>query len=530
MGETEGTKGRLGVPAQAAASNDRAPVWWMEPVWLVGRVRPGLREAALADRSWLNRVPVMWVALPALAIFIPLLITLLHATTPQSEQPAPDVWAVVIRDVFTESLPFMAVALVLGIVSPAAGALLVVVFGAGNLLVTFISGELDPIVGATFGRLVSYALFWLLVVEIPLVGRWIAEWTMRSEDAAVARRVASVAFGAVAIAFMVSVWTHAVPMLITVVYFRTSMWGGPFLAAVQPLQEHGLRLAWVGAGAGVAVLGLRYLGARPHLSPRIQPITASTPGWRLAGYVTSVAFPLALMAGLIHSPIDVAVLLVGLIGARPLGAAIASATGLAGLLARVPVPVRLVLGVVLAGLLAKAYFSVFFDIEVSRFFHANVAIVLGLLVISVVAAPRPSRTGSTSTVGRVLVAMAVVLARPTPVFADNCGDWIDCVGDTTRAAFAAAAAAAMFAAKFMWDWARDVFGAPQPIGTLDKLASEEGAAAQAGAFDAIRNRVAQRAMGEGQDQRAEQIRNMSSGEFYQAAKRGDFSDLGVSPF
>jgi hypothetical protein len=510
--------------------NNRAPVWWMWPLWIVGGVRSGLREAALADRSWLNRVPVMWVALPALAIAIPLLITLLHATTPQSEQPAPDVLAVVIRDVFTESLPFMAVALVLGIASPAAGALLVVVFGVGNLVVTFISRELDPILGATFGRLVSYTLFWLLVVEIPLFGRWIAEWMMKSEDAAVSRRVAAVASGAVAIAFMVFAWAQATPMFITVVYFTTSMWGNPFLAAVQPLQEHGLILVWVGAGAGFTILGLRYMGARPRLSPRFQPIALSTPGWRLAGYIASIAFPLALMAGLIHAPIDLAVLLVGLVAARPLGAIIASASGLARLLAAIPVPVRLVLGILVAGLVAKAYFSVFFDTEVSRFFHANVAIVLGFLVISVVAAPRQSRTVAPGSVARVLAALAIALAWPTPAFADNCGDWIDCVGDTTRAAFAAAAAAAIFAAKFLWDWARDVFGAPQPLGTLDKLASEEGAAAQGGAFDMLRGRTAQRAMAEGQDQRAEQIRNMSTGEFYQAAKRGDFSDLGISSF
>jgi hypothetical protein len=119
MGETEGIKGKLVVPPPTAPSNDRAPVWWMAPVWLVGRVRSGLREAALADRSWLNRVPIMGVALPALAIVIPLLITLLHATTPQSEQAA-HALAVVI-EMSSPMMPFMAVALVLGIVGPRPG-------------------------------------------------------------------------------------------------------------------------------------------------------------------------------------------------------------------------------------------------------------------------------------------------------------------------------------------------------------------------------------------------------------------------
>jgi hypothetical protein len=313
------------------------------------------------------------------------------------------------------------------------------------------------------------------------------------------------------------------------------MWGNPFLAAVQPLQEHGLLFAEVAAGAGFVILSLRYMGAGPRLSPPIRPIAASTPGWRLAGYVASVAVPLALMSGLIHAPIDLAVLLIGLVAARPLGAAIAAATGLTKLLAGIPLPLRLVLGIVAAGLINKAYFSVFFDIDTSRFFHANVAIILDLLVISIVAAPgvaaaRQLRTRSASPVGLVVAATAAALAWPTPVFADNCGDWIDCVGDNTRAAVAAAAAAAIFAAKFLWDWARDVFGAPQPIGTLDKLASEEGAAAQDGAMSALRGQAANRALESGDTDRFSQIRNMSNGEFYQAAQRGDFSDLGIGPF
>jgi hypothetical protein len=535
MSESELSEAELGAPPPAASPFHRVPVWWMAPVWLVGRVRSGLREVALADWRWLQRAPIARVVLPALAVLVPLVVTALHATTPQGEQPPPELLAVVIRDVFTESLPFMAAALALGIVSPAVGALLVVVFGAGNLAVTVLSGELVPILGATFGRLVSYAVLWLLAVEIPMIGRWIAEWTRRSEDAPLARRLSCVAAGAGAIALTVAVWVQAAPMLITVVYWRTAGWGAVFLAAVQPLQVHGLILVWIGAGVGVAVLGLRYGGARSALSPRIQPRGASTPGRRLAGIAVSAAVSLALLSGLIHTPIDLAVLLVGLLFARPLGAAIASVSGLARLLAGVPLPVRLVLGIIVTVLLDKAYFSVFLGSDLSRFFHANVAIVLGFLVISVFAAPRPPRTGATnvvapSTVARVFVFLAITLAGPTPVFADNCGDWVDCVGDSTRAAFAAAGAAALFAAKFLWDWARDVFGAPQPIGTLDKLASEEGAAAQDGAFSQFRNQTAQRAMAEGQDDRAAQIRSMSNGEFYQAAKNGDFSDLGVGPF
>lgn len=508
----------------------RAPTWWMWPVWLVGGLHAGLRESALADARWATRTPVAGLGLPAIAILIPVLVTLLHASTPPSEQPAPAAFAFVIRDVFTESLPFMAAALLLGIISPAAGALVVVVFAAGNLGVTGMSGELVPVAGATFGRLVSYALLWLLAVELPLLGRWVVEWTIRTESAAPTRRVTGVALGAAAIGAMTFVWSQAVPLLITVVYFRTSIWGGPFLVGVQPLQTHGLSLAQFGAAAGLVVFGLRYVPAQPRLSPRIQPTVTSVGPWRVVGIVAPVLIPLALLAGLIHKPIDLAVLLLGLVGARPLGTALASVTGLAKVLAHIPLPLRLALGITVAGLVDKLYFSRFFSTDVSRFFDANVAIALGLFVISTFAASPRARTERANAALFVLAATALLAALPAPAFADNCGDWIDCVGDTTRAAFAAAAAAAIAAAKFFWDWAKDVFGAPQPIGTLDKLASEEGAAAQDGAMSALRNRTAQQARGNGQDDRADQIQSMTNGEFYRAAKNGDFGDLGISPF
>ncbi len=514
----------------ATPSLGRPPTWWMWPVWLVGGIRAGLRESALADARWITKTPVAGLGLPAIAILIPVLVSLLHATTPTSEQPAPETFAFVIRDVFTESLPFMAAALLLGIISPAAGALLVLVFAVGNLGVTVTSGELVPVAGATFGRLVSYALLWLLAVELPLIGRWIVEWTIRATSAAPARRVTGVVLGAAAIGGMTFVWSQAVPLMITVVYFRTSIWGGPFLAAVQPLQSDGLILAQFGAVVGLIVFGLRYVLGQPRLSPRIQATVTSVGPWRFAGHVASVVVPLALLAGLIHKPIDLAVLVLGLVAARPLGAGLASVTGLARVIAPVPLPVRLVVGIAVAGLVDRLYFSRFFGGDVSRFFHANVAIALGLLVISIFAASPRGRLGRTNAALMVLAATALLAALPSPAFADNCGDWIDCVGDTTRAAFAAAAAAAMFAFKFLSDWARDVFGAPQPIGTLDKLASEEGAAAQDGAMSALRNRTAMEARGKGQDDRADQIQSMTNGQFYQAAKNGDFSDLGISPF
>ncbi|MGH2358361.1 MAG: hypothetical protein ACRDGJ_10175, partial [Candidatus Limnocylindria bacterium] len=120
--------------------------WWMRPAWLIGRVRPDLRAASAADGYRLSQLPALIgsILLPGVAILVPAVVMALHASTVPYDQPVPDSFTLVIAEVYTESLPVMAAMLAIGLVAPAAGALAVVVYAAGDLVLAIVRGQLDP--------------------------------------------------------------------------------------------------------------------------------------------------------------------------------------------------------------------------------------------------------------------------------------------------------------------------------------------------------------------------------------------------
>jgi len=154
------------------------PYGWMRPARLLNVVRPGLRAATDADARRLRVLP-QWLGalvLPAAAVLIPLAASVGTATTPPFAQGDPyDPWTVLLYDVFTESVPFMLAGLAVGLLSPAAGVLFVIAYAIGNTAATMITGELEPPLPALYGRFASFAVLWLLVVEIPIFGRQMIE-------------------------------------------------------------------------------------------------------------------------------------------------------------------------------------------------------------------------------------------------------------------------------------------------------------------------------------------------------------------
>ena len=187
-------------PSIGATGEAIALYRWMWPAWRLGRLRPGLRAATASDAArWAElRLRFGGIILPALAIALPLLLGLGHLSRggPWTYTLDVDPWTVRIYDVFTESIPFMVAAAALGMASPAAGVLLVGAYGVSDLLVTIVTGELQPLLGATVGRFVSYLVLWLLVVEVPLMGRLVFERISTSDDTPHPRRVIAVAVAA----------------------------------------------------------------------------------------------------------------------------------------------------------------------------------------------------------------------------------------------------------------------------------------------------------------------------------------------
>jgi hypothetical protein len=204
----------------------QAPIYpWMRPASWSGRVRPGLRAATAADNRRLRELPAIigTVLLPALAVGLPVLLAIGHATTlPRTAPPpTPDPTLLIVYDVFTESLPFVLAASLVGLMAPAAGVLLVIVYGITNIGVTVWSGELTPVLPATIGRVTTCLVLWLLVVEIPLLGRGVFEWWSSRDESPGAKRGAALIASALSVGVLSYSWALAAPLLMVGAYLSS---------------------------------------------------------------------------------------------------------------------------------------------------------------------------------------------------------------------------------------------------------------------------------------------------------------------
>ena len=364
--------------------------WWMWPAWQIGRVRSDLRAAAVADASRLSELPsvVRSALVPAIAVLVPAAVIGLHATTQPFSQPPQDSLTLVISMVFTESLPVMAAMLAIGLLAPAAGALAVIVFAIGDLVLTVPRGEFDPPLWALMARLASYWLLWVLAVEVPLMGRTVTEWRIGDESASAGRRWGAVAIGALIVAALTWIWAQAAPLLIGVIFRLTTGWGGPTINAMYPLQLDGNYLVAASAVLAVLLFGLRYLGREPHLSP----VSSETPTSRtaqLVRYLITVALTLVVLLGVITQPVDVLILLPALLLARPVAVWLLRTTGLGSQLARFPMPIRLIIGFVVAVAVGWVVVSVLGYSDLSGFFTMVVALAVGYVVMTFFLAAEP---------------------------------------------------------------------------------------------------------------------------------------------
>jgi hypothetical protein len=456
----------------------------MWPAWQVGRLRPDLRANALADAARLTELPrVIAVGLlPGLAIIVPLIVSALHATTASNFQPPYDPLAIVIAEVFTESLVFMAVVLAIGVAAPAAGALTVGVFALGDFAATFVKGELDPWPWALVGRLASYVLLWTLAVEIPLMGRAVAEWRIRRAGAG--GRWGAVLLGAAVVVALAFAWVQAAPLLIGVVFRLTAGWGSPTIAAIYPLQLDGVYLVGAAAVSGLVLLGIRYASSRPWLASAFLDRPASVPGGPVVAYLVTVALTLLVLSGVITQPIDFFILLPALLLGPAVGRWVSRSTPIGSWLARVPLPVRLIMGFVIAVGVAWVVISILGIQPISGFFSMVVALAISYVIISVFIAtgrPQPAvgaGTGSSSAAGGVVttltlaIGLFVFLALPAIVLADNGGDHADGWPAAAAAALAAAGAAALAAMPGrLWDaWMSNMANSWRQFGNFSQWA------------------------------------------------------------
>jgi hypothetical protein len=471
----------------------RTPLWaW--PARLVGRVHPALRPVLVDDIRFFKAIPFPGAGL-LLVLAAALLAVVPIALHPSGPIHGPLTWL----DVYTESLLFMALALLLGLISPAFGIWLVlfhalsyvpdVAHGVG--LIAHLQRPINEQVFFVLGRVVSFWLLWLLVVEIPLGARAMdlrARFSRFSRGPL--RRVLS---GEVVAAFatgtLVFIWTQAMPVLIRPVFtWRPLADSLPSTAAIIPLQSYGYFLV---AAAVVMTLGIH--AVRDRLAPPAPPFIAmpnETPREALARGIITAPLLVMTLGGVIIGYLDIVVLLVSLIFARPLALWVLPFTGLAPLLVRIHPFLRFLAGVLITYLIGTfingaAYVGVHPPFLLSPFFPLVLTIALGLPVIEFlvradavvdVRRNRPAEILGPGTALALVATALVLLAVPSPVLADNCASLHDCWNTFTGAAAAAAGAAgAFFSSGAWWTAAKKMAGgAPFQVETERAVSGVRG--------------------------------------------------------
>lgn len=452
-------------PAEAIDPAARWPSWMLPIVWSA-RLHHGLLATSAADAIALNRHlarPVQW-AVPVAAIAIAVLFAAAHALTDVVSSDGEIEWLrLTVGHGLTEAPLYVLLLGVVGALSPAVGALVVVVFGALDLVVSIgKSSELTPLPWALVGRLVGLWVLWLLAVGVPVTGRVLA--------ASIGRRgINRLLLGAVSGATtgtLVWGWTQVAPVLLRPQYLWASL-GGVQLAAVQPAQTAGVIFAIViGAAAGLRAYAAgpsEFIDRRAVIAlpppPALRPAVAI--GLRLVG----AALLTIGLGGLISSPLDVVLLFVAAAGSGPLAVLLARRTPM-GLVVRAMPP--LLRAVVAAGLALAAGILLIDRMHIgtgpTEFFGPILVVAIGLFLARLATTARPPDGGAVTTMhpavtggllGLLLVALS--LLAPVVVAADNCASFGDCWAAPLLAALAAGVLPTIAAMQDFHQWVDDKF-------------------------------------------------------------------------
>ena len=344
----------------ALTAADDPPPGWVWPSLVLGTALPALLASARRDADLLRRVRPApgpgrlgrigeLPGLPAaLLVGAALVLAVLFGFIRLG-----------ISDVYTESWLFLALALVLGLASPAAGLVLTLAFIPMDLLAAITRGTLDPLLPALAGQALTWWLLWLLAVALPLVARQVPAAVLATTRPAHpdVRRALGYVSAAAVVAGLVWAWCAAAVELVRPVFTWSSALANPAPVTTGPLLDGrlGLMLA-----AAFALVGWTLLRDAFRLIDDEAEADAAPPAWPAllsalparaepVRWVALAAAGLLLLGGMITAPVDV--LLLG-------GALLVSRPGVRRLLRRFPVAllllgqlpwlVRLAIGVLVA--------------------------------------------------------------------------------------------------------------------------------------------------------------------------------------
>jgi hypothetical protein len=339
--------------------------------------------------------------------------------------------------------------------SPAAGVLLVLSFGAFDLVASLTHPEeLHFWAQRPFpigGRLIAYWLLWLLAVEIPVLGRVLA-----SSVGQFARSRPTVAvLSGVATGGFTFLWAQATPVLLRPVFLWSDI-GGPYAEAAVPI-DYGWIVYVLVAGVTAAIVSLvrdpdwliEEFDASAE-APEGEPGRAATPIAVVRRLVVAALLTISL-GGLITQAIDAVVLFVALAGAGPFAQWLASRSPVARLTDRLPPIVQAGLASAVVFVVALVFVGIPVLKNVSEFFVVIVGMSIGLFIVEFVTAsgpeplePGPSIAHASGTgvlLGLGLLALQFV--GPPPAAADNILSLSDIWNTITAISIAALALAMM---------------------------------------------------------------------------------------
>ena len=392
-----------------------------------------------------------------------------------------------ITDVWSESMVFMLLALALGMFSPAAALLMLLLFIPFDIFANYQLGTLEPFFPALAGRAVSWWLLWLLAVALPLMARALpgASLATGTPKNPMLRKVIAYGAGALAAGVLLLMWIGAAPFLLRPVFIWSQVFGSPHVPAIQPVQATGLFLVALGVILVVAVTLLRdllnvldeeavALNAPQDIGVSDEPLVSDQLAF-FAQLITD-AFAVAALGGLITGALDVAILFGTLVIAKPVADRLLKRVPIAlEVLSRVPWVLRFLGGFAftyIAGLVINGALT---DTTVpgSEFFSIVVSVAVGLFFLQIlleadsmaneVAEERAERdalppapdapTAPVSAGGATVAVIAAALllsalaifAVPAGVQANNCSSRSDCPNAADAEAGAAAGAAAVVA-------------------------------------------------------------------------------------
>jgi hypothetical protein len=476
---------------------------------VVGLVYPALARSARLDAELIERLPdpptnlrrlpsAYQTLLVGFVVAVAVFFSLLRAGGELSS------WLGLGYDVvFTESYPFMLLALIIGMASPSAGLLLVMLHIPFDLIASagassgFGYGQLEPLLPALAGRAVSWWLLWLLAVGVPLMARSIPGATLASRQPRdrFLRTVLAYAAGGVVAAVLLWMWTAALPFLVRPVFVWTSL-GVPTDAAVQPIQATGVVLIVVGVLLTLAVTYLRQrfgvleeevheigepegdlgqLGAAQQSGAFGGNVSGQggldggsiddggdeplfSEQLEFVGKIAVQAFAVIALGGIITGALDVAVLFAAATLGQLAAGWLARWPALTNLLGRIPWVIRFIVAFVVTFAFGNLVNNLVFNpVGDSEFFPLVITAAVGLALFRIVLgsveppaaeeepAQRPAAGMASIVLLALLVGGALLFMAPPPVSANNCSGWGDCPVTMEAVAAAGAGSAAVVA-------------------------------------------------------------------------------------